>query len=231
MLDSVFDLFVQCRTLHRAAGGLGVGLTLARSLVAMHGGTIQVHSDGEGTGSEFLVQLPLAPAIVTEASEPGRARLRTRLPKGAKIASLSPSKGDGQLNWVLRPWTRYVNESGQPIWLTNASALLGVNGAVFQGLINPIVPGSGFLYVTGMKADYTVLPSVRNCNDWTSATASGSWAASAQAPTASFSNKRGIITIRARPGARPFICTASSSELSGASARQAPANDELSRSL
>jgi len=61
MLDSVFDLFVQsARTLDRAAGGLGVGLTLARSLVAMHGGTITAESDGEGKGSEFVVRLPLA---------------------------------------------------------------------------------------------------------------------------------------------------------------------------
>jgi two-component system CheB/CheR fusion protein len=61
MLDSVFDLFVQsARTLDRAAGGLGVGLTLARSLVAMHGGTISAASDGEGKGSEFVVRLPLA---------------------------------------------------------------------------------------------------------------------------------------------------------------------------
>ncbi|HMJ14567.1 MAG TPA: CheR family methyltransferase, partial [Polyangiaceae bacterium] len=60
MLDSVFDLFVQSsRTLDRAAGGLGVGLTLVRSLVAMHGGTIEAHSDGDGKGSEFVVRFPL----------------------------------------------------------------------------------------------------------------------------------------------------------------------------
>jgi two-component system CheB/CheR fusion protein len=63
MHDSIFDLFVQsARTLDRSAGGLGVGLTLARSLVAMHDGTISVHSEGEGRGSEFLVRLPLVPA-------------------------------------------------------------------------------------------------------------------------------------------------------------------------
>jgi two-component system CheB/CheR fusion protein len=61
MLDSVFDLFVQSsRTLDRSAGGLGVGLTLARSLVSLHGGDIRVHSDGEGKGSEFVVRLPAA---------------------------------------------------------------------------------------------------------------------------------------------------------------------------
>ncbi len=60
MLESVFDLFVQStRTLDRAGGGLGVGLTMVRSLVAMHDGTVTVHSDGEGKGSEFVVRLSL----------------------------------------------------------------------------------------------------------------------------------------------------------------------------
>jgi CheY-like chemotaxis protein/two-component sensor histidine kinase len=61
MLPGVFELFTQDdRSLHRAQGGLGIGLTLARRLVEMHGGTIEAHSAGEGTGSEFVVRLPLA---------------------------------------------------------------------------------------------------------------------------------------------------------------------------
>lgn len=61
MLDSVFDLFVQGKhTLDHADGGLGVGLTLVRALVEMHGGTVHAHSDGDGKGSEFAVRLPIA---------------------------------------------------------------------------------------------------------------------------------------------------------------------------
>jgi two-component system CheB/CheR fusion protein len=61
MLDSVFDLFVQsARTLDRSAGGLGVGLTLVRSLVSMHGGTVTAASDGVGKGSELTVRIPLS---------------------------------------------------------------------------------------------------------------------------------------------------------------------------
>jgi two-component system CheB/CheR fusion protein len=60
MLDSVFELFVQARhTLDHSEGGLGVGLTLVRALVEMHGGTVSARSDGDGTGSEFAVRLPL----------------------------------------------------------------------------------------------------------------------------------------------------------------------------
>jgi two-component system, chemotaxis family, CheB/CheR fusion protein len=63
MLDSVFDLFVQSsRTLDRAGGGLGLGLTLVRSLVTMHGGSVSAHSAGEGQGAEFVVRLPFATA-------------------------------------------------------------------------------------------------------------------------------------------------------------------------
>jgi PAS domain S-box-containing protein len=61
MLGKVFDLFTQAdRTPHRAQGGLGIGLTLVRSIVTLHGGTIEAHSRGEDQGSEFIVWLPLA---------------------------------------------------------------------------------------------------------------------------------------------------------------------------
>ena len=71
MLESVFDLFVQARhTRDRSNGGLGVGLTLVRALVEMHGGTVSAHSDGDGAGSEFAVRLPLAtPAAFPSGQE------------------------------------------------------------------------------------------------------------------------------------------------------------------
>ncbi len=63
MLERVFDLFVQAdTTLHRQQGGLGIGLTLVRMLVEMHGGTVTAASAGPGRGSEFRVRLPLLAA-------------------------------------------------------------------------------------------------------------------------------------------------------------------------
>lgn len=60
MLTRVFDLFTQVDTSHtRSHGGLGIGLTLVKTLVEMHGGTIEAHSQGAGFGSEFVVRLPL----------------------------------------------------------------------------------------------------------------------------------------------------------------------------
>jgi signal transduction histidine kinase len=58
-LGSVFELFSQVQaTLHRSEGGLGIGLTLARTLVELHGGSIAAHSAGLGRGSTFVVSLP-----------------------------------------------------------------------------------------------------------------------------------------------------------------------------
>jgi PAS domain S-box-containing protein len=61
MLSRVFDLFAQAdRTLDRSEGGLGIGLTVARKLTEMHGGTISASSEGLGKGSTFTVRLPLS---------------------------------------------------------------------------------------------------------------------------------------------------------------------------
>ncbi len=62
MLDRIFDLFVQVvPSLDRSTGGLGLGLTLVKRMVELHGGTVRAYSEGPGTGSEFVVRLPLAP--------------------------------------------------------------------------------------------------------------------------------------------------------------------------
>ena len=70
MLPRVFDLFVQAgRPSGKPPSGIGVGLTLARSLVEMHGGEVEARSAGLGCGAEFLVRLPLASAAGRESSE------------------------------------------------------------------------------------------------------------------------------------------------------------------
>ena len=101
LVPRVFDLFTQAdRSLARPGGGLGIGLTIVRNLVELHGGTVTAASDGPGRGSEFVVRLPLgsvrekAPAavpaegsiviprlriLVVEDNGDGRAILRTLL--------------------------------------------------------------------------------------------------------------------------------------------------------
>ncbi len=64
LVPQVFDLFAQGdRGLDRAEGGLGLGLTLAKQLLDLHGGSISAHSDGPGRGSAFVLKLPLVDAI------------------------------------------------------------------------------------------------------------------------------------------------------------------------
>ena len=69
MLSRIFELFVQAdHTTTRSQGGLGIGLTLVKSLVEIHGGTVEAHSAGLGRGSEFVVRLPL---MTLAHEEPG----------------------------------------------------------------------------------------------------------------------------------------------------------------
>jgi signal transduction histidine kinase len=61
MLDRIFELFAQCdSSLDLAHDGLGIGLTLVKILVEMHGGTISAHSDGPNQGSTFVIRLPIS---------------------------------------------------------------------------------------------------------------------------------------------------------------------------
>src|SRR5262245_22724419 len=74
-LPHVFELFTQSdRSLDRSHGGLGIGLTLVRALVQMHGGTVEAHSDGLGQGSEFVVRLP----VLTPTPQPAQAGVAHR---------------------------------------------------------------------------------------------------------------------------------------------------------
>jgi signal transduction histidine kinase len=88
MLGRIFDLFVQQpQALDRAKGGLGLGLGIVRSLVHLHAGTVQARSRGLGTGSEFVVELPLA-AGAEEMEELAAWQMAARMP-----ASIAPADG------------------------------------------------------------------------------------------------------------------------------------------
>ncbi len=82
-LAGVFDLFYQAEpNIDRAEGGLGIGLSLVKSLTEMHGGSVEVHSAGLGQGSEFVVHLPCVsprPPEAPNAANPAQARPRQRI--------------------------------------------------------------------------------------------------------------------------------------------------------
>jgi signal transduction histidine kinase/ActR/RegA family two-component response regulator len=79
VLPRVFDLFAQAdRSLDRSEGGLGIGLTVARKLAEMHGGTVTGASEGIGKGAEFTLRLPLSDLNVAAADVSGEERTATR---------------------------------------------------------------------------------------------------------------------------------------------------------
>jgi len=81
MLPHVFDMFTQAeRALDRAEGGMGVGLTLSRRLVELHGGRIEARSEGLGKGAEFIVRLPVpAQPIDAAVARPKAGHVEDRI--------------------------------------------------------------------------------------------------------------------------------------------------------
>ncbi|MGH7790280.1 MAG: CHASE3 domain-containing protein [Candidatus Binatia bacterium] len=83
MLAQIFDMFTQVdATLERAHGGLGIGLTLVKTIVELHGGHVEARSDGQGRGSAFIVHLPAlaaAPQVGARTAPAGAERGRHRI--------------------------------------------------------------------------------------------------------------------------------------------------------
>lgn len=83
LLTRVFDMFVQAQTsLDRSQGGMGIGLTLVKTLVELHGGTVTARSEGKDRGSQFIVRLPLASRAADSAAAaalPALPRLPLRI--------------------------------------------------------------------------------------------------------------------------------------------------------
>jgi CheY-like chemotaxis protein len=82
MLPHVFGLFVQAdHASTKAHGGLGIGLTLVKNLVELHGGTVEAHSAGLGNGCEFIVRLPLTGGEPQRSNEERNAEPQRERPR------------------------------------------------------------------------------------------------------------------------------------------------------
>jgi CheY-like chemotaxis protein len=96
MLPRIFDLFVQAeRRLDRSQGGIGIGRTLVKKLVEMHGGNIEARSAGLGQGSEFVVRLPTTTEpIETSAGETNGSESQPLLRRRVLVVDDNPDAAD-----------------------------------------------------------------------------------------------------------------------------------------
>ena len=98
LLPRVFDLFRQGqRSMERAQGGLGIGLTLVRSIAELHGGSVDVTSAGIGLGTEFIVRLPALASVATAESGElvdSTGRLRERHPVRVLMVEDNPDAAE-----------------------------------------------------------------------------------------------------------------------------------------
>jgi PAS domain S-box-containing protein len=82
-LETIFGMFTQmAQSIEKSQGGLGIGLTLVKRLVEMHGGSVTARSEGRGLGSEFVVRLP---ALLEAASPRSAAPVEAPAPRGHRI--------------------------------------------------------------------------------------------------------------------------------------------------
>src|SRR5690606_5666343 len=86
MLHHVFEMFTQVgRSQDRSQGGLGIGLTLVRRLVELHGGRVWAESAGRGTGSTFVVRLPLAEVVQSAPPDTSPGELVSSPPVARRV--------------------------------------------------------------------------------------------------------------------------------------------------
>jgi signal transduction histidine kinase len=107
LLGRVFDLFMQGEvSMDRSEGGLGIGLTLVRKLVELHGGSVQAESDGPDRGSSFTVRLPLATSIAPSPPEP-----RRRLPLATRPRHILVVEDNADVRTLLRAKLRQLGHN------------------------------------------------------------------------------------------------------------------------
>lgn len=109
MLEKIFDPFVQVdQSLARSLGGLGIGLTMVKSLVGLHGGTVRARSEGSGHGAEVTVDLPLAGEAAARPS--ARAPASNESPRTLSVLVVEDNQDTLEL---LQQWLQLLGHSVQ----------------------------------------------------------------------------------------------------------------------
>ena len=122
-LGRIFELFAQVATsLERTSSGLGLGLTLVKTLVEMHGGTVEARSAGVGQGSEFIVRLPLLSSPLPALPRP-RAPAVESVPRRILVVDDNRDSADS-LAMLLRTIGHEVNTAYDGLEAVEAAAML-----------------------------------------------------------------------------------------------------------
>jgi PAS domain S-box-containing protein len=122
MLPRVFELFAQVdRSMERSEGGLGIGLTLVQRLVEMHGGAVEARSDGPGTGSEFIVRLPVAAHIAAAGPAAGAGQGGAPAPRRILIVDDNRDAADS-LGMLLRLMGNEIHTAHDGLQAVEAAA-------------------------------------------------------------------------------------------------------------
>ena len=123
LLPHVFDMFVQgARGLDRSQGGLGLGLSLVRTLTTLHGGTVEARSDGHGRGSELTVRLPASTTLEDDAPSPATVTRRPAAERARRILVVDDNQeGAEMISGLLRGAGHDVKVAHDPV---HALALL-----------------------------------------------------------------------------------------------------------
>jgi PAS domain S-box-containing protein len=153
LLPRIFDLFIQGdRSLDRARDGLGIGLTLSQKLVELHGGTIEAHSAGVGTGSEFIIRLPILLETKRPDAEP--ARIAGSAAQSLRILVVDDSEDTADTMGTL------LEMAGHAIQIAHSGPAALEAAATFQPdvvLLDIGLPGlDGYQVAERLRADPTM---------------------------------------------------------------------------
>jgi PAS domain S-box-containing protein len=126
LLPRIFDLFTQDkRSIDRSQGGLGIGLTLVKALVELHGGVVEVRSAGRGSGAEFRVRLPIAMGVdLAAAPRPAGDRRLLAVPRRVLVVDDNLDSADGLATLLSLEGHHVATAHNGPLALEKAHLLL-----------------------------------------------------------------------------------------------------------
>jgi signal transduction histidine kinase/ActR/RegA family two-component response regulator len=162
LLDKVFEPFAQVQeTIHRAQGGLGIGLALVKGLVELHGGSVRAYSEGRGKGSQFVVSLPVTQHVFDQMPRQMNGRTSTEL-TGVSVLVVDDNRDHAEtLSELLRgagakvgvaydgPEGLALAKTGRPQVAVLDIGMPGMSGYELAGELSELSPRPWLIALTG----------------------------------------------------------------------------------